>query len=592
MHEGWVLSSSTGSADGKAAPGPTQGAVDVLSGMTREERAAYRARRARREAEAAARLASLAAINPFEALASQSAAYFRDKQWEKLAHLGRESLLKNFQLKRLLTIAGRGALYQGELSDASQLLDAACALYPTDCEAAFYRAVTHLRSGNVDEALEIFHLLKTREWKPERVRSEFVQALAAKLREQADDETILDELLAEVQEVIRSPGATVGSDVALLLHRHGHAEVARNLLDKLIVDRPDRRRTFEDKARLLVEQSRIHEAVTLSHEILKRWPDSSLAQFNIRVLGTIDVSAAPRTPRLAAISGTGTEVRFRLLGPDEAPETSASLEAALLRLKDLNADWLVVSPSAEDLTYNTPRLTRAVRDMAGIGYRKIDTNTALWHCDALIDLCESGLLEPSGEPLSSLSLFSRFYGTPRPRAERQGEVAVIMSRHGSVKFGGGEHFIASMADHYAELGYAPLIVGCRTELLGQRGEIGGHEYTHVENTPAAMRKLFFDRRASVVHSLSSIGYNVAQALRLTNIPFIYGIHYWSDALGHGVDDTFFDRAGSPIPRAEFSYIVARAQTVYANSSYTRQIIEQAHGLRCPIIFSVPEEVAS
>jgi hypothetical protein len=142
------------------------------------------------------------------------------------------------------------------------------------------------------------------------------------------------------------------------------------------------------------------------------------------------------------------------------------------------------------------------------------------------------------------------------------------------------------------MGYRPLILGCRPELIGQSGQVGGHDYIHIENSPAAMRALFLERDVSLVHSLSSIGYEAAQALRLSNIPFIYGIHFWSDALGGGLDKAYFDAEGAPIPRPEFSYIVARAQTVYTNSAFTQRVIEQAHGMRCPVIFSVPEEASA
>jgi hypothetical protein len=82
---------------------------------------------------------------------------------------------------------------------------------------------------------------------------------------------------------------------------------------------------------------------------------------------------------------------------------------------------------------------------------------------------------------------------------------------------------------------------------------------------------------------------VAEALTYTNIPFIYGVHYWREVLGQE-DDGFFDAVGQPVPRPEFHYILSRATTVYANSVFTRDVIEKAFGVRCPVIYSVPKDV--
>ena len=82
---------------------------------------------------------------------------------------------------------------------------------------------------------------------------------------------------------------------------------------------------------------------------------------------------------------------------------------------------------------------------------------------------------------------------------------------------------------------------------------------------------------------------MANALSHTNIPFIYGVHYWREVLGQE-DEGFFDDSGEPVPRPEFNYILSRASTVYANSDYTRDIIEKTFGVRCPVVYSLPKDI--
>ena len=48
--------------------------------------------------------------------------------------------------------------------------------------------------------------------------------------------------------------------------------------------------------------------------------------------------------------------------------------------------------------------------------------------------------------------------------------------------------------------------------------------------------------------------------------------------------------GRPVARAEFRYILSRAASVYANSQYTRSILQSVYGVRCPVIYSVPREL--
>ena len=213
-------------------------------------------------------------------------------------------------------------------------------------------------------------------------------------------------------------------------------------------------------------------------------------------------------------------------------------------------------------------------------------NMHFWRRDALLDLIRCGAVDRG---FANLDSFESIYGSTR-RPFTHGATAIVMSRNGSQKFGGGEHFLESMADHYSTLGYSPIIVGTRPDLKGQTGEVNGYRFCFIGDSPEEMRRFFLESGTQLVHAISGLGMRVAEALNYTNIPYIYGIHYWRELLGHhDEDEHFFDEANQPVPRAEFRYILSRATTVYANSTFTRDVVEKAFGVRCPIVFSVPKE---
>jgi hypothetical protein len=212
----------------------------------------------------------------------------------------------------------------------------------------------------------------------------------------------------------------------------------------------------------------------------------------------------------------------------------------------------------------------------------------LWRRDALLDLIDSGLVD-SG----SWAEFDRFepvYALDRGPVPAR-PATVLISRNGSHKVGGGGHFLASMADHYQTLGHQPIIVGTYPEFVGQTGIADGVPFAFIEGTAAALRRFFLSNDIRFVHVMSGLGFAVAEALNYSNIPFVYGVHYWREVLGTSDSGPFFEPDGSPIVRPEFHWILTSAATVYANSEFTREKLEKAYGVRCPVVFSLPRDLA-
>ena len=156
--------------------------------------------------------------------------------------------------------------------------------------------------------------------------------------------------------------------------------------------------------------------------------------------------------------------------------------------------------------------------------------------------------------------------------------------------GRAEQFIESMAGHYRSRGYEPIIVGYLSQFNGESGVTpAGFRYTFIEKRRSALLRLIVEEEVSLIHAVSGAGFLAAEATDHTPIRLIYGIHYWREFLGAEGDERYFDAEGAPIPRLEFRYILSRASAVYANSDFTRHLLEQTFGVRAPVVYSVPAD---
>jgi hypothetical protein len=171
-------------------------------------------------------------------------------------------------------------------------------------------------------------------------------------------------------------------------------------------------------------------------------------------------------------------------------------------------------------------------------------------------------------------------------------VAALISRNGADLYGGGEHFLDNVAEHHVRQGFEPIIIGTRAELRGEERLSNGRRCIFIGDTAAELRKLLLENDVSLVHAISGAGFPVAEALSFTNIPFVYGVHFWNELLGDPQQTDYFDDVtGNGRFRREFQLILSRATAIYANSRFTQKIIEEGFGVRCPIVYAVPRERA-
>ena len=511
--------------------------------------------------------------------------HFASKAWAPLSAFHRILVEPSEDRERLLMVVGRGAIYTRDFASAQRLLKVGTILFPGSEEMQYYCGVAAARADQYVEAVGFFRAALKLAPGAARTKKELANALRRVARD-ADTPQERAALLGDAAELLqdvldqefnRSSALALGR----LLYDLGRNEQALAVADRLITPGSEEIDALLLKSRCLVALNRVGEALAIAEEVARIDPLNQTAQFQLRALRYLGDGKEPDRPAtfgdLILLASGGLAIGP--LGAAAQAEPLVPAAAEDLALTRVPFDWLRLGggKAGDDLSGAVDAFSGFCEAIPGV---------KLWRREVLIHLAESGLIGPD---LSGLAGLERFYrrarvtDDPSPRA-------IVLSRHGSFKFGGGEQFIESMAEHYRSVGYDPIILGTRPEFVGSSGEANGFSFAFVDEKPAALRRFFLESGATLVHAISGLGFGVTEALSYTNIPFIYGVHFWREALGNDSDEGYFDEAGEPVPRAEFRYILSRAASVYANSQFTRAVLEKAYGVRCPVIYSVPREV--
>lgn len=507
---------------------------------------------------------------------------FRAREWPEMNRLTQTLLSNGTFDPAFLCMLGRSALYERNFETARLCLALAELLDPDSEEILFYRGVTESRSGRYDEALQI--LQEATKGHPDNtlILAELCNALRFKLARQAGDTALIAETAACCRKLLAmDPGRRSAEICGQALLQAGMPAEALSAVEAALPSHPDNVELLHIKSRALVSLNRVAEALEVADQVLRLAPNNQTANFQKRTLSDI--------------ASNGDDARPQVFGRLDLPPRSNAgedadedLAAALARRSE---DWLALTATgARDpfVGLDPAWLDRLVDPF--LGHQIIEAGEGpidLWRRRVLALLLQAGLVGPA---LEGLDRFRTLYGPaagPNSPPCKPGRV-VVMSRHGAFKFGGGEHFIESMAEHYQTRGYVPIIVGTRPEFVGQSGTTdAGFRYVFIRNNPAELLRLLVEEDVSLVHAISGSGFLAAEAVESSNIRLIYGIHYWREFLGGEGD--FFAPDGTPNPRPDFRYILTRASTVYTNSDFTRQLLEQTFGVRAPVIYSVPAD---
>ena len=411
---------------------------------------------------------------------------------------------------------------------------------------------------------------------------------------------ILEEALAEYEAaaaLVRRPPSAVLLPAAQILVDLGRFPEALDRVELVLAKEPDRIAALIAKSRALIALGDIAGALVIARRVLALQPDHQTALYQVRTLeAAADEFTVEAEPRIAMFGLDGAGLIASLTGFDGEP---VPLPDVVAKLEFGGAgDWLVIAENAVDRRELVIAL-KAAPPWCGrfeVARGAVDTPLVAWRGELLVALAQSGLIERTEtlpEALTGLASIVASAGGSAPPIARdpspRNGPAICMSRHGVHRFGGGEAFLDSMADHYQALGHEPIIVGARSGQVIESGIADGRRFAAIDGSVDAIRRFVVEQRPAVVHVLSGLGFEVAHALRYLDVPFIYGVHFWRDCLGatEGTDRYFANGDRDPIARKTFAMVIERAAAVYSNSVYTRGVLEQAFGIRTPIVYSLP-----
>jgi tetratricopeptide (TPR) repeat protein len=501
--------------------------------------------------------------------------------------------------QRLLAL-GRVAMKSQNHGIAARANSAAAAMHPQSFDANLMAGIAKAAQGEFDDALNFLRAADRVEQGTVRAKREMVAVLTRQLRGELGADR-REDLRAEHLSLLRGLSASKDPAVqmayrvplATALYNAGRYDEAIAVADAILVDSPHDPKALMIKARALVARNQIAEAHALYQRILEFDPGHRGAKMNLRVLAAL---AEDEAHHPAASNSLATPPLYAAPDPSQAGQGG---ELARY-LNGLSHTWICTTKNHgdDDLSPELQGLldAHAARRLGFVEIGLADgRRLEFWRRDALLGLAESGLLNAIDDAVA-LNRWKSLYGVrerndPVIRAKwPRRRIAALVSRNGGELYGGGEHFLVDAADHHARQGFEPIIVGVRPELRGEERPLNGYRCMFVGDSVAEMRKILFENDVSIVHGISGVGFLIAQALNFTNVSFIYGVHFWNELLGDPQYGGYFDNVTDQSRfRREFLLILSRAASIYANSRFTQKIVEEGFGVRCPIVYPVPND---
>ncbi|MEI9929112.1 MAG: glycosyltransferase [Rhizomicrobium sp.] len=513
--------------------------------------------------------------------------------WESAAVFQR-AVTSGAAIQKLITL-GRGAVKAHNYGLAGRVTAAAAALQPQSFDANYLAGAAKSLLGEYDEAMRYLSVADKLEEGTVRAKREMVIVLARQMRGEMTPERRSD-LRNDRLSLLRGLSASQDPQIQMryrvpfaeALFVAGRYEEAATIVDGILAVAPNDTRALMVHARTFVARNRIAEAHQAYEHILEIDPQHRGAMMNMRLLMALNEDEALTRPDVAVLPSHALGART---------EQPVSLVHSLA---EISQNWICTTQGSleEEIAPEVMAMLDAM-SARRTGYLEIGRadgrRLEFWRRDVLIGLAESGLLESLDDQVT-LARWKQFYASrehvetaSRMTRAKRGVVALI-SRNGAELYGGGEHFLENAAVHHARQGFSPVIVGTRADLRGDERALNGRRCVFVGDKADDMRRFLLENDVSLVHAISGTGFAVADALNYTNIPFLYGVHFWNELLGDPEQSAYFDDVtGASRFRREFPLILSRATAIYANSHFTQKIIEDGFGIRCPVVFPVPRE---
>ncbi|MGX1690958.1 glycosyltransferase [Brevundimonas naejangsanensis] len=560
-----------------------------------------------------------------QAILARARQLFSQKKWSELASLKSMANVDNKSKAEINLLVGRALLYSGDPSSAASLLAATAIVLDNQAAPNFYAAVANAKLEQYERAVHFGRLALA----IDPTRKQYLVDQATYLRRYAvkfeGSVDVKQALLQESIQLFRLALKVDDSREDYCLYTIARNELDLELFDDVVETIEQLVQRFPDhidglmlQSHALVALNRVEDALIVAEKVVELDPLRQAPRFQLRTLRTLVEGPKPSVGTFGALEIDDLNGRYVVYLIKVSRKKCRFIESAVFESEadlarffaSLRIDWLLLTerdPSELNLdaSWVVKSSTSAPAWSGCIVNASDQLGVKFWRTDLIVGLTESGLIKAMPDVARVLDQVSEQVATyvvgksgllktdlmSRVPTKHDGTV-IVGSRHGIVKFGGGEHFLDSMAEHYESLGYQTITIGVQRERVGQSGVEAGRHYAFVGRTPAELRAFILDVKPRFVHILSGLGYELSEALEYLSIPLVYGVHFWRDCLGSSENDTryFLSHDQDPVPKPAFKYIIENAAVVYANSEYTRNILNQAFHFRPPVIYSLPRDV--
>lgn len=509
--------------------------------------------------------------------------------------------------RKVLLALGRCLLYLDDHLGALAVLERLAPLQPLDFDAQFYlgraRQLLH-RYGPAIEALSRANLLRPGTHK-------CLVALAQSCHMGlSGGYGVVDPLpadgghadlaaIAYRAAIAASPkDRTAYLGLARLLAEQGRVEEALSVLEQGVKAKAPKRPLVEEAVLVALHAGRLDLAPALVKELRACAPKHPLLGRMGRMLRELDEpqrklpAGPPALLLLSAGHGLGTLSALLTKATITArPDDSCSAIEAALRVLDDELVGVGGPAALGQAAAAWPSLAGHLRgDVAGVRYgdpSRAGSQGILWRRAALLKrLARVPGDRPFAAAYPEIAADARLAALPTragrgaPVLDRPPATVALVSRNGADRFGGGEHFLHEAAAFYAAQGCRTLFVGLGKvpQPVASR-EAGVLAYT-VPDDPLALRSVLRREKVDLVHALSGLGHLCAEAVGDDPIRLVYGIHHWRELLQSPANHEFYFpyvTARTPV-HPGFQAILRRADLVYANSAHVAELCQRQLGL--------------
>ncbi len=533
---------------------------------------------------------------------------FKEEAW-RLCVLMTRALPPSFEKSlRILVFEARAYLYLQQYESAIEVLEKIRSKFPDKHGPIFYLGICHARLSNWEAAVEVFRYCCSLE--PVKEAKYYLELGRALVRIAygafgvvSENRAILPEaeraLLTAANLEKKSPAPC--RELAQFLLGNNRIEDAVHWAKQAILRNEKDLGAWIDLTRVCVRANRIEEALEAANKSVEIAPNDDTAKFNLRLISRL--SEAKDNSKLIGL--TIIKIGAHNINSQYSSETlEINKENEFVDSVAVSKNcWIAIDfGSGIDEKAHRELVDVGGFEWAGIVKNSANPNIVVLRRELVLSLIQAGIITRHTRVKSVLDIVMRCARTSDIANQKLDiespsnylqKTALLFSQYGIRKFGGGEHFLQQMAQIYKELGFNVLIVGTDPNFTGQEGEENGIRYKYIEKTTADFTRLVFDENAFVCHMISGLAFEVTSAARHFNTSIIHGIHFWRDVMvPPSPSNGYYPDVDLELPggRPEFSGVIRDSEAIYANSQFTREVVEKLHGANLPIIYSLPDPI--